>query len=54
MTSAQRGDLQEESIKISISGRSLVDNPLLNKGSAFSEEERRTERIEDQSILEWR
>jgi malate dehydrogenase (oxaloacetate-decarboxylating) len=41
MTSALRDDPQEESIEISTSGRSLVDNPLLNKGSAFSEEERR-------------
>jgi len=34
-------DAQEEIIEVSLSGQALLENPLLNKGSAFSEEERR-------------
>jgi malate dehydrogenase (oxaloacetate-decarboxylating) len=34
-------DAREETIEISLSGQALLENPLLNKGSAFSEEERR-------------
>ena len=41
MTSMKAADAQEETIEISLSGKSLLENPLLNKGSAFSEEERR-------------
>ena len=41
MTSIQAADAQQETIEISLTGKSLLGNPLLNKGSAFSEEERR-------------
>ena len=41
MTSIKASDAPEGSIEISVTGKSLVENPLLNKGSAFSEEERR-------------
>jgi hypothetical protein len=41
MTSVKAADTQEEIIEISLTGHSLLDNPLFNKGSAFSEEERR-------------
>jgi len=41
MTSIKAADAQEETIEISLTGQSLLENPLLNKGSAFSEEERR-------------
>jgi malate dehydrogenase (oxaloacetate-decarboxylating) len=41
MTSIQAADAQQETIEISLTGKSLLENPLLNKGSAFSEEERR-------------
>lgn len=41
MTSVKAADTQQEIIEISLSGHSLLDNPLFNKGSAFSEEERR-------------
>ena len=34
-------DAQEEIIEVSLTGQALLENPLLNKGSAFSEEERR-------------
>jgi malate dehydrogenase (oxaloacetate-decarboxylating) len=34
-------DTREETVEISVTGQSLLENPLLNKGSAFSEEERR-------------
>jgi malate dehydrogenase (oxaloacetate-decarboxylating) len=34
-------DTQEATIEIALGGKSLIENPLLNKGSAFSEEERR-------------
>jgi malate dehydrogenase (oxaloacetate-decarboxylating) len=35
------GDDGEEVIEVSLSGEALLDNPLLNKGSAFPESERR-------------
>jgi malate dehydrogenase (oxaloacetate-decarboxylating) len=41
MTSIKAADVQEGTIEISLTGQSLLENPLLNKGSAFSEEERR-------------
>ena len=41
MTSSKSADVEKNAMKISLSGRSLLENPLLNKGSAFSEEERR-------------
>ncbi len=41
MTSTTKGDAPEETIELSLSGHSLLENPLLNKGSAFSQEERR-------------
>lgn len=41
MTSAITADDQQETIEISLTGQALLENPLLNKGSAFSEEERR-------------
>lgn len=34
-------DAQEGTVEVSLSGQALLENPLLNKGSAFSEEERR-------------
>jgi malate dehydrogenase (oxaloacetate-decarboxylating) len=34
-------DTREETVEISVTGQALLENPLLNKGSAFSEEERR-------------
>src|SRR6266478_6599671 len=41
MTSLKPADAQEETIEISRTGRALLETPLLNKGSAFTEEERR-------------
>jgi len=41
MTSIVAADGQEEIVEISLTGQPLLENPLLNKGSAFSEEERR-------------
>jgi malate dehydrogenase (oxaloacetate-decarboxylating) len=41
MTSVKPADAQEETLKLSLTGQSLLENPLFNKGSAFSEEERR-------------
>jgi len=41
MTSIKAADFQEETVEISLTGQMLLENPLLNKGSAFSEEERR-------------
>lgn len=40
MTSIRAADDREETLAISLTGQSLLENPLLNKGSAFSEEER--------------
>ena len=34
-------DTREETVEIAVTGQALLENPLLNKGSAFSEEERR-------------
>ena len=41
MTSTRSSVIQHETIEIALRGRSLLDNALFNKGSAFSEEERR-------------
>jgi malate dehydrogenase (oxaloacetate-decarboxylating) len=41
MTSVKLEDAQEQTLEISLTGRSLLENPLLNKGSAFTEGERR-------------
>lgn len=41
MTSIEPAGTREETIEISLTGKALLENPLLNKGSAFSEEERR-------------
>jgi malate dehydrogenase (oxaloacetate-decarboxylating) len=41
MTSVKTADTKEEVIEISLTGHSLLDNPQFNKGSAFSEGERR-------------
>jgi malate dehydrogenase (oxaloacetate-decarboxylating) len=41
MTSTGTAGAVEERIEVSLTGRALLENPLLNKGSAFDEEERR-------------
>jgi malate dehydrogenase (oxaloacetate-decarboxylating) len=41
MTSTIATDDREETIEVTLTGRALIENPLLNKGSAFSVEERR-------------
>lgn len=41
MTSIKPADAQAETVEISRTGQALLENPLLNKGSAFTEEERR-------------
>lgn len=41
MTSIKPADAGEEIMEVSLAGQALLENPLLNKGSAFSEEERR-------------
>jgi malate dehydrogenase (oxaloacetate-decarboxylating) len=41
MTSTQAADAQAETIQISLTGQALLENPLYNKSSAFSEDERR-------------
>src|SRR5437667_9311773 len=41
MSSIKPADAQEETVEVSLTGQALLENPLLNKGSAFSEEERR-------------
>ena len=42
MSSVQPGrGSNEPAMEVSLSGHALLDEPLLNKGSAFSEEERR-------------
>lgn len=41
MTSTMAADVQAETIQISLTGQALLENPLFNKSSAFSEEERR-------------
>lgn len=41
MTSLEPGDPQEEIFEISQIGKALLESPLLNKGSAFTEDERR-------------
>lgn len=41
MTSIEAAGTQEETTEMPLTGKALLENPLLNKGSAFSEEERR-------------
>jgi malate dehydrogenase (oxaloacetate-decarboxylating) len=41
MTSIKPADLQQKSVEISLTGQALLEIPLLNKGSAFTDEERR-------------
>lgn len=41
MTSLRPADAPEEIAEISLTGQALLEHPLLNKGSAFTEEERR-------------
>jgi len=41
MTSSKPESVEQEIIETSLTGQSLLENPLLNKGSAFSDEERR-------------
>jgi malate dehydrogenase (oxaloacetate-decarboxylating) len=41
MTSIKPADAQKATVEISLTGQALLENPLLNKGSAFTEEERR-------------
>jgi malate dehydrogenase (oxaloacetate-decarboxylating) len=41
MTSLKPADTPEEIVEISLSGQDLLEHPLFNKGSAFTEEERR-------------
>ena len=41
MTSARPENIREEAVEIHLRGHALLDDPLFNKGSAFSDEERR-------------
>ena len=41
MTSTEASGAQQETVEVQLTGKSLLENPLLNKGSAFSEAERR-------------
>ena len=41
MIAVKKSDQVEEAVEVSLTGYQLLDNPILNKGSAFSEKERR-------------
>ncbi|HYJ46083.1 MAG TPA: hypothetical protein VEV81_05665, partial [Pyrinomonadaceae bacterium] len=42
MSTVRRGgEAEAESLAVQLTGQALLDNPMLNKGSAFTENERR-------------